>query len=327
MTCQAYFLEFTTPLHIGDYKPDSYETTESFLRSDTIIAAIISAWAQIGKEEWIGDGNTPFTISSAFPYHKMGDEEILFFPRPKMQLAMSDRDPTLSKAIKKVTWLDQNYFTKVIHGDDVSSDLKGHMQGEFLTSATLPDDGFMYKQVSERVQIPRDRSLDNSEPFYMERIYFVDGGLYFLAAGDHLDRLDSALNFLKYEGFGTDRNVGNGFFEWNKKEINIEGYVDGEYAMALGLYCPESADNLKAEIDANVSYELIKRGGWVTTHGYQGIEKNSIYMMAEGSVLKKDAGISGKGNIDLKPTNLLKEMVPNHPVYRSGRTIFIPVKL
>ncbi|MEP7266147.1 MAG: hypothetical protein ABI844_00880, partial [Saprospiraceae bacterium] len=181
---------------------------------------------------------------------------------------------------------------------------------------------------SERVAIPRERNDENqSKPFYMERIYFTNGGLYFLVSGDELNKLEAALNFLQYEGFGTDRNVGNGFFKWHRKEISLNVPTGSAYSACLGLYCPTDKTKVQLEVNDKSSYELVKRGGWITTPGYQTIEKNSIYMFTEGSIFYKKDHIDGKGNIDLTPATLPIEMKPSHPIYRCGRTLFIPVKL
>ncbi|MBK8818381.1 MAG: hypothetical protein IPN49_04560 [Saprospiraceae bacterium] len=161
----------------------------------------------------------------------------------------------------------------------------------------------------------------------MERIYFNHGGLYFLATGDYLERIDKALSLLQYEGIGTDRNVGNGFFEFTSTDITLDGARDSEYSMALGLYCPLNKEQLSSELDAKSAYELVKRGGYITKEGYQTIEKCSIYMMAEGSILKTNKPIHGKSSIDLTPKDLPQDMRPNHSIYRCGRTIFIPVKV
>lgn len=325
MTYRVYFLRFTTPLHLSDHKPDSYESSEGVLRSDTIIAAIMATWAKQGNEEWIGDGDLPFTVSSAFPFYKQKDDNaILFFPRPKLPFNSLDYNNTISKDVKKVKWIEKSLFEDVIKGNNIS--LKSSLQGDYL-SVHKVDSDFMYKQVSERVTIPRDRSSEDSRPFYMERIYFSDGGLYFLAHGDHLDRIDSALKLLQYEGIGTDRNVGNGFFEFTSSDISLEGIRNTEYSMALGLYCPENKEQLQNELDAKSAYELVKRGGYITKEGYQTLEKCSIYMMTEGSILKTNKPIHGKACIDLTPKDLPDDMRPNHPIYRCGRTIFIPVKV
>ena len=325
MTYRAYFLNFDAPLHLSDHKPDSYETSESFLRSDTIIAAIMSAWAKKGHEEWIGDGNLPFTVSSAFPFYGKPDKPaVLFFPRPKMPFMVKDQEGLVAKDIKKVKWIDQNHFERMIHGQTI--EMKGILHGEYLTGEDFSED-FMVRQVSERVTIPRDRSAEDSKPFYMERIYFQDGGLYFLAKGDDLDRIDNALDFLQYEGIGTDRNVGNGFFKYTSKDIQLSIPQNTQYSISIGLYCPLNKDALLEGFGENTAYDLVKRGGYITKEGYQSLEKNSVYMMVEGSIFKKSSTIDGHPNIDLTPYNLPEEMRPNHKIYRCGRTLFIPVKI
>lgn len=327
MTYTAYFLKFITPLHIGDHKPDSYESSESYLRSDTIIAAIIATWARSGHKTWIGDGNLPFTVSSAFPFYmQQGSNESIeyhpLFPRIKRPFLITEYDSTMSKSLKKITWLDQHYFEKTIKAETFEGFNKEHLQGEVLSKHKVPNE-FMYRQVSERVKIPRERSLQESEPFYMERIYFNNAGLYFLVIGNELHKLENALDVLKHEGFGTDRNIGNGFFEWDKRNITVAMPENSKYSVNLGLYCPENENIIKAQIDNISTYDLIRRGGWITTPGFQTIEKKSIYMFTEGSVLKNQDFICGYPNHDLRPD----DYPVDHPIYRCGRTIFIPVKM
>ncbi|MBK8818380.1 MAG: hypothetical protein IPN49_04555 [Saprospiraceae bacterium] len=98
MTYRAYFLKFTTPLHLSDYKPDSYESSEDVLRSDTIIAAIMAAWAKQGHEEWIGDGDLPFTVSSAFPYYQRKQGSCRVYARPKLPFNNADSDIGISRS-------------------------------------------------------------------------------------------------------------------------------------------------------------------------------------------------------------------------------------
>lgn len=328
MKYNAYYLTFNSPLHIGDYKPDSYESSESFLRSDTLVAAIMSSWSKSGHEDWIGDGNLPFTISSAFPFYEGAGNRTLFFPRVRIPFPMTSHEASKSKMVKKINWIDQAYFEAFINALDFPPSAYDHIQKEFLSSVKLPEEGLLVKQVSERVKIPRERNNENqSEPFYMERIYFNKGGLYFLATGDELHKLAAALDFLRYEGFGTDRNTGNGFFDWESGEISLNLPKNATHSANLGLYCPKDKASVSAEIDEKSAYELIKRGGWITEDGYQTIEKESIYMFTEGSVFKKSENLDGKGNIDLNPRNLPPNLKPDHPVYRSGKTIFIPVNV
>lgn len=319
MILTAYFLKFDGPLHIGDHKPFSYESSEVFLRSDTIIAAIIATWAKYGHEAYIGDGKLPFKVSSAFPYFIHENNPVPLFPRPKLAFDFPDSDSTYSKKIKKIQWLDKTCFEAQINGR-IMEHWKDMLHGDILSEISPQE--FMTKQVSERVQIPRDREMADSEPFYMERIYFNEGGLYFLAQGEHLDQLEMALDMLKEDGFGTDRNVGNGFFTWTKDQIELNLPREARHFINLGLYLPKKED-VNDILDEHAAYDTIRRGGWITTESYLGIEKKSVQMFSEGSVFLAKENLEGIANLDLRPSSY----PINHPIYRCGDPIFIPVKI
>lgn len=329
-TFKTFYLRFNAPLHIGNYRPDSYEQSESFLRSDTLVAAIYATWAKMGHADWIPtDGAPPFTLSSAFPYWEKEKEKTHFFPRLKTTAKVPKSvpyDTVLVKAIKKIQWVDQGYFEKLLNGKVVSSygEENQHLQSNFLASTSLPEKGFMIKETMNRVTIPRNREGEQSDakPFYMERIRFTNGGLFFMATGTELDKLEAALNLLQYEGFGTDRNVGNGFFDLETDSLTLDLPENSQYGTNIGLYCPESEAILQKQLDEQSRFELIKRGGWVTTVNYQTIEKNSIYMFTEGSVFFENQAIAGRGGIDLTPDYPI-----NHSIFRCGQSIFLPINL
>lgn len=328
-TFQTYYLHFTAPLHLGDHRPDSYEQSESFLRSDTLMAAIYATWAKMGRVDWIPtEDNPPFVLSSAFPFWETkNNEKVHFFPRLMVSpppVENQEYDSVLVKSLKKIKWLDQTYFERLLQLEATSQYGKNdkHLQDGFLSVTPLPKDGFMVKEMTERVTIPRDRMEEkDARPFYMERLRFLNGGLFFLAEGTHIDRLEQALHLLQHEGLGTDRNVGNGFFEWSKGQLTIQTPEQSNYATNLSLYCPESKEVLTKQLDEHSRFDFIKRGGWITTVGAQSIEKNSIYMFTEGSVFYKKAWVAGRGQIDITPNYCPL----NHKIYRCGQAIFLPV--
>jgi CRISPR-associated protein Csm4 len=327
MNLQAYYLTFDGPLHLGDHKPDNYESSAVYLRSDTLHAAIIAAWAKMGEEQWIDESKTPFTLSSAFPFYIKDKNITRFLPRVKLPFSISDRESGDAKKLKKIAWVDQDYFEKTIQNSPFDNNYRDHIQGEFITSTVLPDNGFIHKQLSERVTVPRNFKEKDSEPFHMERIYFDNGGLYFFAEGNELEKLDKALDLLRYEGFGTDRSIGNGFFTWCKSMVELSVPKDCNYATNIGLYCPISKDHIAAQLDEKSAFETVKRGGWITTEGHQSIEKNSIYMFAEGSIFNTQNLIDGLPYIDLTPYLLQQPMRPHHKIYRNGSSLFIPIKI
>lgn len=329
-TFNIYKLHFTSPVHLGDAR-DDYGVSLKSIASDTMYAALISCLAKLG-EEIPTDGDLGCTISSLFPFYQKDKEDenaVLFFPKPlKQTLPPSKKAVEERKKIKKVAWLDASYFTKILRGEQLFDEqtIGGNaIQGEFMTDAPIDKD-FISSQVSPRVTVSRDFSED-AKPFYMDRVAFKGySGLFFIADGD-VSLLEKALNLLQHEGIGTDRNVGNGYFEYSKDSIEIDMPDAADFAMSLSSFVPESKEQLQAMLDSdNVAYDFQRRGGWITTPPNNTLRKNVIYAFTVASVFKHQCNkveTFGRVGIDLKP-NL--QMV-DHSIWRCGRAIFLPIKV
>jgi CRISPR-associated protein Csm4 len=235
-----------------------------------------------------------------------------------------------SKSLKKIQWLDLAFFNKLINNEPIVIDCEKYIQGEYLTEKMIDRD-FIFSQVSPRVEV--SRTGEDANPFYMDRIYFKDySGLYFIVGGA-INLLDAAMEVLQHEGIGTDRNVGNGFFTFDTDEIEIDcpNERETDYALSLSMFIPESEIQLKDMLAGeNVSYDFARRGGWITTPPFNGYRKNVIYAFWHGSVfsLKLDDDVSTKGKIvDLKPEAPFGEQASEHPIWRTGKSIFIPIKM
>lgn len=326
---KVYKLHFTTPLHIGDAR-DDYSISLKTYQSDAMYAALTSCLAKVGKEIPI-DGDLGFTISSLFPFYQRSenDKPVYFLPKLIKQKLPKFEDIGNAKKVKKVSWLDISYFEKLIGGNSLFEKGQGldHIKGEFLTALSIDKD-FISSQVSQRVTVSRDLSED-AKPFYMDRIYFKDkSGLYFIVSGD-TKLLDAAMEVLKDEGIGTDRNVGNGYFTFKKDLLEID-LPESNYISNLSMFCPESETQLKEMLDdKNVAYDFTKRGGWITTTPYNSIRKNTVHMFTPASVfkaLKTMADIDIKGKIvNLNPVDSYPGI--DHPIWRNGKSIFIPVNI
>lgn len=322
----VYRLCFHTPLHIGDKRPDDYSNSQGYIHSDTLYAAIMATWAKqgIGIPE---NGNCGFQVSSMFPFSGgNAGETRYFFPRPMADLPFSGDRVPIAKSLKKIQWLDQYYFEKVLRRESVS-DFGQDLQDEFCCRSRLDTPVFI-RQMSQRVAIPRERTsaADDPRPFYMERLIFVEGaGLYFLFNGDETARqkLESALDLLQYEGFGTDRTIGNGLFAWSRGQVALQLPDSTEYAVNLSLFCPESKEELIGMMDREARFDILKRGGWMTAPGYQSIRKQSVYMFREGGIWRTGRDFAGAAAIDLRPGSYPVD----HPVWRSGSGIFLPIKI
>ncbi len=339
MKTKIYRLTFTTPLHISNVRAD-YGKSEYRLHSDTLYAAIMHAWALLGKPEWITQEPT-FAVSSLFPFTTDNNKNIVyFFPKPfVLPIKDEDKKAELSKKFKKIQYLDKEYFEKVLKGE--YNPPAESLKGEYLTDKDFEENKpkIYEKQTIPRICWNRDEKKD-AEPFYMEKLFFTEGsGLWFMILCNNEEenkKFEYALNLLADEGLGTDRNVGNGKFIFAKDELNIDIPEETNYCLNLSLYCPESYEVLeemltkkeyeKTTIDKNIGYEIIRRGGWIG-EPYNTYRKKDIYMFSEGSVFKyKCNNICVKGaSHDVTP-DIIRNKTNSHKIYRSGKAIFIPIK-
>lgn len=337
-TFKVYKLHFTAPIHIGDERND-YGSSQKYLHSDSLFAALTSVLASVGYAIPT-DGDLGFQITSLFPFYQKSkdDKAVFFFPKLKKQSVSPPKFQDIAKQIKKVEWIDLVSFTSLINGENylyVDPELtKKCLKSNFFTKEDLPQDGFIQLEVAPRVQVPRygvEGSATDAEPFYMERVFFKDySGLFLMATGNNLDLLDKAIHILKNEGIGTDRTIGQGFFELEPDTIEIS-HPESDTISNLSLFCPESKEQLGEMLLENgentIAYDFKKRGGWITTSPFNTFRKNSVYMFIEGSIfhLHKKTGVLTKGAIvDLKPGSVNGL---HHSVFRSGKAIFIPIKI
>jgi len=327
-----YKLHFSTPLHLGDAR-DDYSVSMKSIYSDTLYAALTSCLAKIGKS--IPDkGDLGFTISSLFPFYQKdkNSKAVYFFPKGYKKSEVSNNqveELITAKDIKKIQWIDTDYFEERISSNDNIYTDKDSIQGEYLTRKEI-DKNFIHSEISPRVTVSRT-SGEDATPFYMDRLYFKgNSGLYFLVQGD-TNLLDVAIDILQYEGIGTDRNVGNGFFTFSKDEIELEIPENSNYAMSLSLFIPESKEQLNGMLSGEkVGYDFVRRGGWITTPPFNSLRKSAIHAFMHGSVfsLENTDKVQIKGRmVDLKPQLSDDEQKLNHSIWRNGKALFIPVKI
>ncbi|MDR0981886.1 MAG: type III-A CRISPR-associated RAMP protein Csm4 [Culturomica sp.] len=326
----VYKLHFTTPVHLGDNRED-YGVSLKTIQSDTMYAALTACLAKIGKTI-PKDGDLDFTISSLFPfYQKDKDSQAVYFlPKPYKKVSIRENPDLDAKSLKKIQWLDIRFFEKYLNESTVDVDKK-EVKGEYLTSCEIDKD-FITSEVSPRVAVSRTAGED-ARPFYMDRVFFKDySGLYFIMGGA-VNLLHEALDVLQYEGIGTDRNVGNGFFTYDTDEIEIAVPDEREtdYALALSMFIPQSKEQLQTMLSGkDVGYDFMRRGGWLTTPPFNTFRKNAVYAFTPGSVfsaqLDDDVDIMGK-IVNLKPDIDFGEQKLEHPVWRSGKSFFIPIKM
>lgn len=311
----CYRLCFTAPIHIDSRGDAFHERSENFIHSDTLSAALLSAWALLEPEKIEQRAaEPPFTISSAFPFY----EDRYFLPRALTAQAVKLPVTRLkeAKAFKKIQWLEAGLWQKSFQADWTKNlDIK---QGCLAFAKPAPDIKKLWAE-EERPRLAMDRitnSASDGQLFHLSRIWFAkEGGLYFLAKFDNdAERrgFEAALSLLGDSGIGSDRSNGNGFFNWQQGQLpSLTLAKANDTAVALSLVNPAPED-FGHEWLKDSAYKLISRGGWI---GQSGMRKLRLRMFAEGSVFKQP--LHGRVVPITPPQN-----APN-PVYRDGRGFFV----
>jgi CRISPR-associated protein Csm4 len=314
-------LRFSTPLHLSRGR-EQFDESAKVLHSDTLAAALFMAARQLGAPESEAlamlDG---LRLSSAFPFW----ETEHFFPKPMAPLPFDLKDvpeEKQGKPFKKIRFLGKSWFEKLLNAESAVIDREKHLtEKEFLSDHPVKT---VYKaDVTQRVTIPPDYS-DDARPFYTERLYFGrNAGLYVLVQWQDAavkDLFQRAFRFLGDLGIGTDRSVGNGFFEPAFGALQLRVPDTAAYQCALGLYLPAENELSAEELD-NSAWSLSKRGGYMagaadTDHIM--LRKRSVFMFEEGSIFPNKP-LTGK-RVNLKPVWQGLE----HDVLREGKPVFVP---
>lgn len=339
---------FTAPLHIGNVRAD-YDRTEQTLRSDALYSAIIQAWSILGIEHPILDcpPDSPaapdlgFACSSLFPYFRAekASNPILFFPKPMG--ALQPKNYKEQKKMKKIRFVDAHSFAHLLQNPDLPSAEDQINDKYYIDKAhnAIFNPDFMQRQIVPRSYVPRygetdqqGKEVTETTIFYMERLYFSQySGLFCLMQFDDdaiKNKVLAALQYLQDAGIGSDRNVGNGIFELSCQNFTAFDQLPDmghEYATNLSLFCPESNEQLQTMLSGKqCAYSLIKRGGWITEDDYLSYRKNSVYMFGEGSIFSTNAATKGK-TVNIRP-KLDGVPLPPHPIFRVGRSLFLPIK-
>lgn len=336
-TFKIYKLHFTAPLHISDQHED-LGSSQKTIHSDTLYAALMSCLAKMGHRI-LDDGDLGFTVSSLFPYFQKVENSspVYFLPIPMQAKQAELADASMVKKVKKVQWVDSALYSSVLAGKPLFNGTSNYLsciQDSYLSQQELLEDvngsrEFIRSEVSQRVTLQSRTGEDDAKPFYVDKILFrYHSGFYFIAEGDTV-LLEKALHILSIEGIGTDRNVGFGLFDFFSDTLTIDLPQNANHQLSLSLFIPESKEQLATLMQSNhVSYDFVRRGGWITTYPYTTLRKNAIYGFLPGSVFSKepDADCTALGKIvDLKPEATEEEIT--HPIWRNGKSIMLPINL
>lgn len=343
MAEQIYQLIFNGPLYVGALGIDR-ENTLSYLPSDTLFSALVTAWVNQGQRALVkqlpdyrrNPAALPLRLSSAFPYAG----PVRFFPRPLRYLPELEAtvDP---KRFKQTEWLSETIFNQLRQGqvpteaDPVANFVQNKKVwltraeraqiSQALDIADAPDDPYMALRLWGQSIVPRvavDRRDNGSNLFHTGRLVFAQNcGLWFAARGEALDLLAVALDYLQDEGLGGFRAIGHGAFQWREWTGLPALPPPGTEAYSLNLSrlaptASEVENNLRGPHASEAAYKLVTVGGWCRDDAAHAWRRKRVRLLAEGAYLGAQPEPVGQ-LVDVTPDGV-GQFSAEHRVYRYG---------
>jgi len=269
------------------------------IHSDTLYSALTDALFKLGIFEGDITGNE-LIISSAFPFFANS----CFLPMP----------------VDFINFIPGAEFIPVSDYMYISQPLmETYFSGGLNDKSILQSGNFIAEK-----QDP----IHSVYPFYFDcnilmgtnklrSTRFKDGsGLFFLyETGEN--ELFCALEFLKDEGFGKNRKLGRGCFNFEKFELPFNINNAGKYLL-LSLYHP-TLDEIKKGILANSAVKWIRREK--KPFFYTDRESKYFLMAKEGSYITKEPE-KNMGSL-IKLFNPNKKLGTQTTILRSGKGFFL----
>ena len=344
-------LQFLGTAHFGELGIGIEETSER-VRSDTLFSALIAVYARMFGSQAVSEllqqfcdreNPPPFCISSTFIYQQVADKITYYLPKPlRFPWNYPDDDLNFFKTYKKkLNYLPLEIWQRWYQGEGFADSDElitytndGKSQGN-LNQARA----FAYVTCYKKRPLPKvaiDRVTRATNFYHTGIVQFqqdsqAHSGLYFLIHFPCVNKtlehnLKAVLKWLGDEGLGGERSSGSGQFKakWDSLSPTwqqVVDFKDNSYYTLMSLFWTNDEQKLNEAIaDKKASYEIIERGGWVSSSpsGYQ-LRRKSIRMFAEGSVFCSE------------PIGKLADVTPlgftNHPIYRSGVSLSLPIKV
>lgn len=225
------------------------------LHSDTIFGAITSVISELYPDKLEGmlnefeSGRPPFLVSSAFPVIYDNNEKIKFYPKLILGSDLNDIDSKIIKDFKKVDYIEEEIFNKLIDGEISEKDILND-----YTSYKRFSNLFMRKEIDVDIGfgeniLPNNsvnRLKNDTKIFYSSGDSFKNLGLFFLVQifdFDFEEILKSVMKFLKDRGFGRDISTGKGHFDYELESYDILSEPQGENMfVTLSRFIPTNDD-------------------------------------------------------------------------------------
>ncbi len=326
-----YDLKLRGALHQGEFLGIHRESILDHVPSDSLFAALVTAWARLGAEmetylQGFSPGErAPFRLTSAFP--RAG--KVRFYPVPPR---LPEIEGLEYKQAKKIRWLSAGVLEKLITGKTPSIEPENFLHGKstWFTSSEFSEikellqfgiDGtpaLWGEQISPRVVVGR---LDNvSNLFFAGRMVFAPQcGLWFGARGE-TSRIDEALSILQDDGLGGLRASGHGAFDWKKSNEELAEAPKG-WGYSLARFAPQK-EEIGVIKNEKSAYRLETVHGWCKDDTGKAWRRRAVRMLAEGALLPAE-GLQGD-IVNVRPAGVGDWLSKERAVYRAGYAFLIP---
>lgn len=252
------------------------------LHSDKIFGAILATMNDLYPskvDEVINrfkQNNPPFLISSSFPFIKINNKKIRFYPKILINEELDfNGDFEIIKKFDDVKFFQEEIFLSILNGDMSFSEILNNYDDyfqirEFLFNQDL--DIQKFKNFSNRMIVSQNtinRLNNHYKLFYSEGTkYNVNYGLFFHVSffdDEFKEIFKGCLRLLEDRGFGSKISIGRGQFRYEVENIdiykthNLNFTIEDTYFVTLSRFIP-TCDDLDF-IDLNSNYELNSKRG------------------------------------------------------------------
>jgi len=307
--------------HIGEPVGIERQGGLEYIPSDTLFAALVATWAQTGElTRWLprlGASPPPLFLTSAFPCLYAGGvvnprAVLRFFPRPMVKINASETaKETAGKDLKKVAWVSERLFERLVRGDAVDNplldarcfgpggvwvtpeDLTQRHKGTKETNVDLRLDAEgRLKPLWKQWDTPRvtlDRVTGASMLYHIGRVTLAENvGFWLALRGDTelVAAAQRALALLADSGLGGLRSTGHGAFHWSANDADMPDVGKSDYAITLSRYAPRDKDEIRQTLQQpHAAYNLVSVGGWCVDAAQHAWRRKTTRLVGEGGVV------------------------------------------
>ena len=309
-------MRFIAGFHLGVGIGDEYDKSAQIIHSDTISGALCSVWASQSSD--VKSFLDSYVLSSAMPIYR----DRLFMPLPLDKQCLSiDNDPDAHKRLKHLQWIELPLWEQLSSaGCLVISD---QMISDCGTAVAVESGkGIIIQRayVEQKVQVPIGGG--DAEPYFFDKVYLGEEvSLGVIYQTDREEDFRRAFRLLSDSGIGTSRSVGNGSFDVDFCEFEVEVAESSDSVQLLSMWIP-LRDECDLKTMSQSSYRLQLRGGYMSgasEYSLRHLSKLNVNMIEAGALIssRKLCGTI----VDLRPRE-----VQSHPIWRDGRALCLPFK-